>query len=89
MSLKSIQSSTAAASIYADIDSYEPSTDIGSGMTRNYKLESANTQIPLYICGDCYSSQSLKNNDAIRCKDCGYRILYKQRMRKPMLYSAQ
>lgn len=73
----------------AVLNSYTPSTDIGSDMTRNYDLDSALKQTPLYICGDCYTSQALRSSDVIRCKECGYRILYKQRTRRPMLFSAQ
>lgn len=32
-----------------------------------------------YLCGDCDSEVVLKKGDAIRCKECGYRVLYKQR----------
>ena len=32
-----------------------------------------------YICSDCDSKVQLKQGDAIRCKECGYRVLYKQR----------
>lgn len=74
---------------YMSDETATPSTDIGSHLSRNYDLEAANTQAPLYICGSCYTSQLLRNKDQIRCRDCGYRILYKQRMRRPMLYSAQ
>src|SRR4051812_12708507 len=71
--------------VYLDDPTYIPSTDIGSHLSRNYDLQAANNSIPLYICGDCYTSQILRSKDAIRCRDCGYRILYKARMRRPML----
>ena len=32
-----------------------------------------------YLCGDCDSKVMLKRGDPIRCKECGYRILYKER----------
>ena len=32
-----------------------------------------------YLCGDCDHEVQLKKGDAIRCKECGYRVLYKQR----------
>lgn len=32
-----------------------------------------------YLCGDCDHEFQLKKGDAIRCKECGYRVLYKQR----------
>jgi len=32
-----------------------------------------------YLCGDCDSKVVLKKTDPIRCKECGYRVLYKER----------
>lgn len=32
-----------------------------------------------YLCGDCDTKVSLKKGDPIRCKECGYRVLYKER----------
>lgn len=32
-----------------------------------------------YLCGDCDNKVQLKRGDPIRCKECGYRVLYKER----------
>ncbi|KAF2761938.1 hypothetical protein EJ05DRAFT_496825 [Pseudovirgaria hyperparasitica] len=32
-----------------------------------------------YVCGDCDATVSLKAGDAIRCRECGHRVLYKMR----------
>ncbi|KAL2359206.1 hypothetical protein RJZ56_007947 [Blastomyces dermatitidis] len=32
-----------------------------------------------YVCGDCNSRVSMKRGDQIRCKECGHRVLYKER----------
>ncbi|EME49265.1 hypothetical protein DOTSEDRAFT_76625 [Dothistroma septosporum NZE10] len=32
-----------------------------------------------YLCGDCDTKVALKKGDPIRCKECGYRVLYKER----------
>ena len=32
-----------------------------------------------YLCGECDTKVVLKKGDAIRCKECGYRVLYKER----------
>ena len=32
-----------------------------------------------YLCGDCDTRVTLKRGDPIRCKECGYRVLYKER----------
>ena len=35
-----------------------------------------------YRCGDCGAVHVIKGNDAIRCRSCGFRILYKVRTRR-------
>lgn len=32
-----------------------------------------------YVCGDCGAKVPIRRGDAIRCKECGYRVLYKER----------
>ncbi|RMY84035.1 hypothetical protein D0864_07677 [Hortaea werneckii] len=32
-----------------------------------------------YLCGDCDAKVVLRKSEAIRCKECGYRVLYKER----------
>jgi DNA-directed RNA polymerases I, II, and III subunit RPABC4 len=35
-----------------------------------------------YICGDCGTKFPLRRSDAIRCKECGCRVLYKERTKR-------
>jgi len=35
-----------------------------------------------YMCADCGSEVRLKQKDAVRCRECGYRIVYKKRTTK-------
>jgi DNA-directed RNA polymerase I, II, and III subunit RPABC4 len=35
-----------------------------------------------YLCGECNSKVQLKKGDPIRCKDCGHRVLYKERTKR-------
>lgn len=35
-----------------------------------------------YLCGSCNSKVQLKKGDPIRCKDCGHRVLYKERTKR-------
>lgn len=42
-----------------------------------------------YICADCGSDVRLKKTDAVRCRECGYRIVYKKRTTKPCQYLAR
>ncbi|VDK87776.1 unnamed protein product [Onchocerca ochengi] len=43
----------------------------------------------IYICGECHNENEIRPKDAIRCRECGYRILYKKRCRKLMVYDAR
>lgn len=42
-----------------------------------------------YICGDCGAENTIKAGDVIRCRDCGYRILYKKRTKRVVQYEAR
>eukprot|EP00891_Asterochloris_glomerata_P005335 jgi/Astpho2/5335/e_gw1.00075.97.1_t len=42
-----------------------------------------------YICGDCGTENQLKTGDVIRCRDCGYRILYKKRTNRVVQFEAR
>lgn len=35
-----------------------------------------------YLCGDCGLRFAMRRGDAIRCKECGCRILYKERTKR-------
>ncbi|CCU77072.1 metallothionein-I gene transcription activator [Blumeria hordei DH14] len=35
-----------------------------------------------YLCGDCNAKIPLKRGDPIRCKECGHRVLYKERTKR-------
>ncbi|KAI1726125.1 DNA directed RNA polymerase, 7 kDa subunit domain-containing protein [Ditylenchus destructor] len=43
----------------------------------------------IYICGECHNENEIRPKDPIRCRECGYRILYKKRSRKLMVYDAR
>ncbi|KAL1306880.1 hypothetical protein AAFC00_005527 [Neodothiora populina] len=42
-----------------------------------------------YLCGDCDTKVTLKRGDPIRCKECGYRVLYKQRTNRMIQFEAR
>ena len=42
-----------------------------------------------YICGDCGAENTLQPGDVIRCRECGYRILYKKRTKRVVQYEAR
>ncbi|KAJ9138195.1 hypothetical protein NKR23_g8620 [Pleurostoma richardsiae] len=42
-----------------------------------------------YLCGDCGEKQSLKKSEPIRCKECGCRVLYKERTKRMVQFEAR
>ncbi|KFY78033.1 hypothetical protein V499_02745 [Pseudogymnoascus sp. VKM F-103] len=42
-----------------------------------------------YLCGDCNSRVPLKRGDPIRCKECGHRVLYKERTKRMVQFEAR
>ena len=48
------------------------------------------TRVPKYLCGDCGEETFLKANEHVRCRHCGYRILYKARLEETVMeYTAR
>ncbi|KAI9050921.1 hypothetical protein LZ554_005033 [Drepanopeziza brunnea f. sp. 'monogermtubi'] len=43
----------------------------------------------LYTCGDCSAKVPLKRGDPIRCKECGHRVLYKERTKRMVQFEAR
>lgn len=43
----------------------------------------------IYICGECHSENEIRPRDAIRCRECGYRIMYKKRTRRLIVFDAR
>ena len=43
----------------------------------------------IYICGECHKENEIRSRDPIRCRDCGYRILYKKRTKRLVVYDAR
>ena len=42
-----------------------------------------------YLCGDCGVVNDIKPKDPIRCRFCGYRILYKMRTKNLIQFEAR
>ena len=43
----------------------------------------------IYICGECHSENEIRPRDAIRCRECGYRIMYKKRTKRLIAFDAR
>ncbi|KAL4426189.1 hypothetical protein ABPG77_007471 [Micractinium sp. CCAP 211/92] len=54
-----------------------------------YGAASMGSPATAYICGDCGTENTLKPGDVIRCRECGYRILYKKRTKRVVQYEAR
>ncbi|CAH1955364.1 unnamed protein product [Acanthoscelides obtectus] len=39
----------------------------------------------VYICGECHNENEIRPRDPIRCRECGYRIMYKKRTKRCIL----
>ena len=57
------------------------------GATPSANVSGSGAPIPLrtgveYRCGDCSATQILKGGDPVRCRQCGFRILYKIRTKR-------
>ncbi|KAI0509310.1 metallothionein-I transcription activator [Xylaria bambusicola] len=64
-----------------------PGAGGAGGMARStFDLEGATIN---YICGDCGFKFALRRSDTIRCKECGCRILYKERTKRMVQFEAR
>jgi len=43
----------------------------------------------IYICGECHSENEIKKSDPVRCRECGYRIMYKKRTKRLIVFDAR
>ena len=62
----------------------QTNNNTGFQITNQNTFEDTNRSVK-YLCGDCDAEVSLKRGDPIRCKECGYRVLYKQRTNRYVL----
>ncbi|KAA0157058.1 hypothetical protein FNF27_01962 [Cafeteria roenbergensis] len=42
-----------------------------------------------YVCGNCNALNNIKPREPVRCRACGYRILYKMRTTRLTQYEAR
>ncbi|XP_074109885.1 DNA-directed RNA polymerases I, II, and III subunit Rpb12 [Cotesia typhae] len=46
-------------------------------------------QIMVYVCGECHHDNEIRQKDSIRCRECGYRIMYKKRTKRLVVFDAR
>lgn len=42
-----------------------------------------------YFCAQCQEEIQIKPKDQIRCRGCGYRVLYKKRTKRLIVFDAR
>ncbi|BFZ21346.1 hypothetical protein BsWGS_24385 [Bradybaena similaris] len=60
-----------------------PSTDTSK------ESQASRPQTMIYICGECHAENEIKARDPIRCRECGYRIMYKKRTRRLIVFDGR
>ncbi|KAK5108399.1 hypothetical protein LTR62_008355 [Meristemomyces frigidus] len=66
----------------------QPSTYTNFNITGSGNFEDAARPVQ-YLCGDCDAKVTLRKSDPIRCKECGYRVLYKERTNRMIQFEAR
>ncbi|KAJ7991981.1 hypothetical protein DPEC_G00289480 [Dallia pectoralis] len=62
---------------------------IDSGMDAQKDVQPPKQQPMIYICGECHTENEIKARDPIRCRECGYRIMYKKRTKRLVVFDAR
>ncbi|TEA24645.1 hypothetical protein DBR06_SOUSAS6310008, partial [Sousa chinensis] len=57
----------------------------GTTMDTQKDVQPPKQQPMIYICGECHTENEIKSRDPIRCRECGYRIMYKKRTKRRIL----
>ncbi|XP_026320266.1 DNA-directed RNA polymerases I, II, and III subunit RPABC4 [Hyposmocoma kahamanoa] len=55
----------------------------------NIKEQSVAKVPMIYVCGECHRENEIKPRDPIRCRECGYRIMYKKRTKRLVVFDAR
>ncbi|KAG7006692.1 anthranilate phosphoribosyltransferase [Physcia stellaris] len=69
-------------------ESYVPPTQQPSSQSTAIPIDTPGPSTQ-YLCGDCNQKVQLKKGDPIRCKECGHRVLYKERTKRMVQFEAR
>ncbi|ODQ53047.1 hypothetical protein SAICODRAFT_7644 [Saitoella complicata NRRL Y-17804] len=61
---------------------YQPPASAGAAIARP-------TQQIVYLCADCGSKNQIQAKEPIRCRECGHRVMYKQRTTRMVQFEAR
>ncbi|GAU99258.1 hypothetical protein RvY_10288 [Ramazzottius varieornatus] len=80
----------------ADTDNQSTVTGSASKSSRDSRREPMDTGLTeedkkpvVYICGECHRENPIRGREPIRCQECGYRILYKKRTKRLIVFDAR
>ncbi|XP_074842969.1 DNA-directed RNA polymerases I, II, and III subunit RPABC4 isoform X1 [Carettochelys insculpta] len=65
------------------------SLSICKNMDSQKDVQPPKQQPMIYICGECHTENEIKARDPIRCRECGYRIMYKKRTKRLVVFDAR
>ncbi|XP_046690934.1 DNA-directed RNA polymerases I, II, and III subunit RPABC4 isoform X1 [Silurus meridionalis] len=68
---------------------FSPVTVTASEMDSQKDIPPPKQQPMIYICGECHTENEIKARDPIRCRECGYRIMYKKRTKRLVVFDAR
>ncbi|KAK6328014.1 hypothetical protein J4Q44_G00036600 [Coregonus suidteri] len=68
---------------------YKKRTKRYSSMDAQKDVQPPKQQPMIYICGECHTENEIKARDPIRCRECGYRIMYKKRTKRLVVFDAR
>ncbi|XP_011235456.2 DNA-directed RNA polymerases I, II, and III subunit RPABC4 isoform X1 [Ailuropoda melanoleuca] len=68
---------------------YAVSPGYGLSMDTQKDVQPPKQQPMIYICGECHTENEIKSRDPIRCRECGYRIMYKKRTKRLVVFDAR
>ncbi|KAH9393562.1 DNA-directed RNA polymerases I, II, and III subunit RPABC4 [Tyrophagus putrescentiae] len=57
--------------------------------TKDKPINPYKPQPMVYICAECHADNEIKLKDPIRCRECGYRIMYKKRTKRLIVFDAR
>ncbi|XP_054047306.1 DNA-directed RNA polymerases I, II, and III subunit RPABC4 isoform X1 [Rissa tridactyla] len=66
-----------------------PVAVLAQNMDSQKDVQPPKQQPMIYICGECHTENEIKARDPIRCRECGYRIMYKKRTKRLVVFDAR
>ncbi|KAK7528581.1 hypothetical protein IWX49DRAFT_567876 [Phyllosticta citricarpa] len=65
-----------------------PSQTVATGASSRPTFEETIKPVH-YVCGDCDARVTVKRGEQIMCRECGHRVLYKERTNRMVQFEAR